>query len=340
MIETLTIHKSINLIAFEQWKTLYTHTTANFFQTPKALLFFKNAGIETFFFAIESEKKIKACVLGIIQKENGIKAHFTSRAIIFGGPIIAPEATEEHITELFKNVIKHLKNKVIYIETRNLNAYDRYKNSIEKTGFEYHPHLNFHVRCDTLENAKKRMSSSKIRQVKKSLKAGAEVREANTQSEVEAYYTILQDLYKKKVKTPLPKLSFFSTLWSQKAAVFLLVFYKEEVIGGIVFPVFGTLAIYEWYVCGKDGVYKNIYPSILATWSAIEYACKHQIERFDFMGAGKPEEDYGVREFKSKFGGELVEHGRFIYIANPVLYRLGKKAVNVLKKGTHKIKIL
>ncbi|WP_282088432.1 lipid II:glycine glycyltransferase FemX [Aquimarina algiphila] len=331
MIKELTIHNSLNLLNTEQWKALLENNSASFFQTTEALHFFDTIGFETFAFAIEYDTKITAFVSGIIQKEKGIKSHFSRRAIIFGGPILSADVEEHHITTLFKTVIKHLKNKVIYIESRNLNDYSHYKETLEKIGFEYHPHLNFQVVCETEEQVKKKMSSSKLRQVKKSIKEGAEVREANHQSEIEEYYTILFNLYKTKVKTPLPALHFFITLWSQRVAKFLLVFYKNEVIGGIIFPVFQDKVIYEWYVCGKDGTYKNIYPSILATWSAIQYACNNNIKRFDFMGAGKPNENYGVREFKSKFGGDLVEHGRFIYVANPFLYSLGKKAVKVLK---------
>ena len=50
------------------------------------------------------------------------------------------------------------------------------------------------------------------------------------------------------------------------------------------------------------------------------------------MGAGKPDENYGVREFKEKFGGELVEYGRFIRINNPLLYKLGTSALSILKQ--------
>ncbi|WP_106792265.1 peptidoglycan bridge formation glycyltransferase FemA/FemB family protein [Aquimarina sp. Aq78] len=333
MTKTLTIHTSTSGLDPKQLEVLFENDSASFFQTPEAISFFITAGHETFTFAIEYDKKITAFVSGIIQKENGIKSSFTRRAIIFGGPVFSKEVEELHVTELFKTVIKHLKHKVIYIETRNFNDYNQYKNALNTIGFVYHPHLNFHVACDTEEKVKQRISSSKLRQVKKSLKEGAVVREAKHQSEIEAYYTILEDLYKTKVKTPLPKLYFFTTLWSQRVAKFLLVFYKDEVIGGIVFPVFRDKAIYEWYVCGKDREYKNMYPSILATWSAMLYACENNIRRFDFMGAGKPEEDYGVREFKSKFGGDLVEHGRFIYVANPFLYSLGKRAVKILKNN-------
>ena len=51
------------------------------------------------------------------------------------------------------------------------------------------------------------------------------------------------------------------------------------------------------------------------------------------MGAGAPGDGgYGVRDFKAKFGGELVEYGRFRYVANKPLYTLGKWAVNLMKK--------
>ena len=49
------------------------------------------------------------------------------------------------------------------------------------------------------------------------------------------------------------------------------------------------------------------------------------------MGAGKPDEDYGVRDFKAKFGGELLEHGRYLKIHHSFLYNTGKKVVEFIK---------
>jgi len=81
-----------------------------------------------------------------------------------------------------------------------------------------------------------------------------------------------------------------------------------------------------------DSEYKNQFPSIMATWAAIEYANENNIPLFDFMGAGNPNEAYGVREFKSRFGGEQVEHGRYLNILNPFLYKIGEIGLNVLSK--------
>jgi len=332
MIKDYIIHNKIAQVSEKQWATLLEVDTCNFFQTPEAISFFVSVGIETFTYVVESNYEVVAVLTGIIQKEKGIKSTFTSRAISYGGPIFSKNIEEDEVKELLELVIQKLKNKAIYIEIRNLNDYSAYKEIFKEVGFEYHPHLNFHLDCSEEQVMRKRMSSSKLRQVKKSLKEGATIIEAQTTEQIASFYEILHDLYKTKVKTPLPDFNFFIALWKQKSVKFLLVAYKDEIIGGIVSPILFNKVIYEWFVCGKDGVYKNIYPSILATWAAMDYANKNGIPRFDFMGAGKPNEGYGVREFKSKFGGELVEHGRFCYVAKPFLYEMGKTAVKILKK--------
>jgi serine/alanine adding enzyme len=40
--------------------------------------------------------------------------------------------------------------------------------------------------------------------------------------------------------------------------------------------------------------------------------------------AGKPEEEYGVRDFKAKFGGYLVNFGRNIHVHKPTWLGISK----------------
>ena len=89
--------------------------------------------------------------------------------------------------------------------------------------------------------------------------------------------------------------------------------------------------LYEWFVCGNDGFHKGIRPSSVATWFGIKYAAENGCKRFDFMGAGKPDEPYGVRDFKAEFGGKLVEYGRFLMICKPILYKIGCLGIRILK---------
>ena len=90
--------------------------------------------------------------------------------------------------------------------------------------------------------------------------------------------------------------------------------------------------VYEWFECGLNADYKEQYPSVMATWAGMQYANEHGCARYDMMGAGVPGVPYGVRDFKSEFGGDMVEHGRFLCVCKPLLYKLGVLGVKILKR--------
>ncbi len=332
MLNNLQVITDIKDISIDQWETLNDSNFANFFHTQEVFHFFKQCGFDPFIIAIKDSNNIRALVSGIIQKEKGILKSFLSRrAIIYSGPVLNKNITNEELNLLLSSLIRYLKRKAIYIEIRNFNNYSIYKSIFFSAGFQYHAHLNFHVDCTSDQEITKKISKSKLRQIKKSFNARAEIIEAQSEKDVLEFYSILKRLYQEKVKTPLFPKSFFIEFFKQNLGKYLLVKYNKKILGGIMCPIFQNRIIYEWFICGEDGKYKGIYPSVLATWAAMGYANKNNIALFDFMGAGKPNEDYGVREFKSKFGGEQVEYGRFLYISKPFLFGLGKLAVKIIK---------
>jgi len=291
--------------------------------------------------AMNEETLRGVCVGYVTVEKNPIKQFFTRRAIIIGGPALADDATDEEVETLMKAVRNlfqlstfnfQLSPSPIYIETRNFNDYSRWKEAFRNAGFSYQPHLNFHVDCTDKDRMWERLSETRRRQVRKAVSAGVEITEAQCKQEITDWYCILAELYRRKVKTPLFPLSFFIQFYRQKRGVFLLVKYEGKVIGGMMCPIFDGKCIYEWFVCGMDNEYKNQYPSVMATWAAMEYATGYTIPMFDIMGAGVPDVPYGVRDFKAEFGGELVEHGRFLHVAKPWLYKIGTLGVKVLKR--------
>ena len=209
-----------------------------------------------------------------------------------------------------------------------------------KHGFTYEDRLNYLVATADVRQARQRLSSSKKRQINKSLRAGAEIVEPADVADVRKFYNILRHLYRTRVRRPLPDWSFFESFYrigrDRHSGTFLLVRYEGRIVGGMMCPKFGHRTIYEWYVCGLDREFRDVYPSVLATWAPIEYAGRNGIAAFDFMGAGKPDEDYGVREFKSKFGGQEVSFGRYLRVNRPLAYGLGKLGMAVLQRGVGK----
>lgn len=322
----------------QSWDTLAEQSPyATWFQTREAYLFYasQSRSMRPFVFAVEEDHNLCGLVAGYItHTPTPIKQYFTRRAIIIGGALLSENIREEALSLLLSVTRNNLSHKSIYIEFRNLHDYSRHKDLFIAQGFDYVPHLNFQVDCTDRSAVLNRMKSNRRRQIRKGLANGAYITEAKTEKDIAAWYRILHHLYTNKVRTPIPALSFFLQLYHTRAAVFLLIKYHDTVIGGIACPILDHRTIYEWYICGLDKEYRHLYPSVLATYAAIDYAATHSITAFDFMGAGVPDVPYGVRTFKSRFGGKCVNHGRFLHISHPTLYRLGKCLITMRNWGT------
>jgi lipid II:glycine glycyltransferase (peptidoglycan interpeptide bridge formation enzyme) len=327
-------------IDVSKWKNLLDSVScASPFQSPDFFYFYlnlKDSKHQPFALAIEDEDdSLQSLVSGVIMRESGWKRFFSSRAIITGGFLIRDYTrANRSLSKLIVSLNDYLKSeRVIYAEIRNLNDYSPYKDHFQKNNWYYIPHLNYQVDCSDLDSMKKRVSASKIRQIRKSITNGCRISWAKKKEQVHEFYAILATLYEKRVRTPIPEERFFLELF-ECGVRFLVVTHNDRIIGGMVCPVLNNNALYEWFVCGLDEEYrdKGIYPSVLVTWGAMEMANQEGFLKFDFMGAGKPDEPYGVREFKSKFGGALVEHGRFTSIYVPLLYTIGKIAIGFKKR--------
>ena len=249
---------------------------------------------------------------------------------------MADDASSEEV-ELLMNGVKELMSEringsPIYIETRNYNDYSRWKDAFVKAGFEYVPHLNFHIDTSSMEIVDANLGKNRKRDIRTTIREGVTIIEHPTDEQVCEYYKVLDNLYRTKVKTPLFPLSFFLALSKHKDGRLLLMEYQGRIIGGTVCVEQANKCVYEWFVCGEDGVYPHVFPSSYATYAGIKYASEHGCARFDMMGAGTPDEEYGVRDFKARFGGELVEHGRFLCVTKPLLYKIGVLGVKILKK--------
>ena len=316
-----------------QWESLVRNSrTGTWFQTPAAFDFFASLPdiLTPFAFAVERDGQLRAVCVGYVTRErNPIKQFFTRRAIILGGPCLADNASDEEVTTLlssfhhYNNTTLQHSNIPIYIESRNFNDYTPWRQAFEKAGFAYRKHLNFHVN-PSADN----LSDNRRRQLKKST---AVVTEGANEFDIREWYQVLAQLYRTKVKTPLWPESFFVEAFLQGIAHFLLVKHQGTIIGGSMIVADDHCA-YEWYECGLNAEYKDQYPSVLATYAGIQYAHANTLPRYDMMGAGEPDVPYGVRDFKAEFGGQLVEHGRFLAIRHPLLYRLGSLGVRFLKR--------
>lgn len=328
----LTQYSQIDSAAWD--KLLRKSPVASWFQTPEAYRFFDSLSfMDAFVVAVTDGGRLLGLTVGYIQGDGGrLKQMLSRRAIIVGGPLLADDISDDALTLMLNAIKKQVSQHCIYIETRNLNDYSRWRKTFESSCFQYVPHLNFHQDTSSIEIVDKNLSRTRKRHIHVGLRDGATIGQSSSTEDVEALYDILCDLYHNKVKKPLLPKEFFVKLAKLPSARILTVKYDSKVIGGMAYVELAGKVGYEWYVCGIDDTYKNIYPSELATYAGLKHAASSGCSRFDFMGAGKPNVPYGVRDFKALFGGQLVEHGRFLHVCKPLLYNMGKTAISVIEK--------
>ena len=313
------------------WQELLAESPySNAFQTEEMHNFLSSLGcLHSFLSYVRNPQgKLVGLAVGYIQAEKGIKKHFSRRAIIQGGLLLAKDIAEGELKTLLED-IKHKTSSAIYVEIRNNADYSEYKEIFQKYGFEYRPHLNCLIDCSDADQAFKNMNESRRRQVRIATESKYEVKMAETEAEVDEFYTLLSAHYKNKVKKPIFPKEFFAQILAQKVGEIMLIKINGKVVSGMLQLLHGK-TVYDYYVFGLDTQYPNNYPSVVVYWETIKRASAHGYTTFDTMGAGVPGQTYGVRDFKLRFGSHLVEHGRFLSINKPLLYKLGTLAIKLI----------
>jgi hypothetical protein len=263
-------------------------------------------------FAVIENMEIKALAVVVLHKETGIKAFFSRRGIIYGGPLLE-NICSPFIDYLLDYICKNLSKKVIYIEVRNFNDYSKLKDKYTKLGWDYLSYVN--VKLNTadknIEEIVQHMKYNRRREIRLSLEQGASYSECKNSEELFFLYQILNDLYKKRVKLPLPPFEFFNQMYLQKIAKVFVVEHNNIIIGGSICLYTEMKGIYTFYYCGKRNYHKKIFPTHLAVLAAIEFAVNNKIPEVDFMGAGLKDEVYGVRDYKLEFGAVWLSMDAF-----------------------------
>jgi lipid II:glycine glycyltransferase (peptidoglycan interpeptide bridge formation enzyme) len=321
-------------ILIEKWNFLLEEGSfSSPFQTHEYYnVISKIKDLDAIVFALSDAEILKVLMVITLIKESGSFGFFTRRGIIFGGPVIN-EVTVDELTFFLNESYDRLKGKAIYLETRNFFDYSYYKESFLNSGWSYEPYLN--VKLNLVGITKEILPSlfkyNRRREINQSILNGATYHLSSKKEEILGVYQILKEIYRIRVKLPLPSIDLFYDLFQKDILKVFVVEHEAKIIGGSFCLTLPKKGLYTYYYCGQRDYHNRIFPAHLAILGALEYAIENHIPLIDFMGAGRPDNEYGVRNYKLEFGGELVEQGRFLRVLKPKLYFLGKLGLRILK---------
>lgn len=323
-------------IIFSEWKNfVLNHPKGNIFQTPEMYQVYLSTKYyePSIIIAIE-DNRIVGVLLSLQQKEsNALFSLFSSRCIVQGGPIIKNDS-REIAQEMLKFLTNSIKNKTIYTQFRNFFNLPDISKAFQLNGYLYEPHLNIQINLDrSFNELKSDVHPSRIRNYSKALKKGVEIRELINLDEIKKAYNLLIETYN-KIKLPLVDISHFFSLANNLIPIGMCkyygLFFENEIIGIRVVLQYKKI-IYDYYA-GSSIKHSNKYPNDVLILYTLNQGCSGNFEYFDFGGAGKPNLPYGVRDHKLKFGGNLVEYGRYTKFNKPVFYKISMLGFNIWKK--------
>lgn len=270
-----------------------------------------------------------------------LKRDIPIRAIVHGGPLLKDYHQHDGLAVLLENLNNEIERRVIFTEIRNSCEYSIYKSVYSQFKWDYQPWFNIRNNLNN-KNLKTLLSSFKYnrrRETKLTIKQGLTFEETKDLQDISKIYKLLLHLYKEEIGLPLASLQYFIDLLNSGLLIAFKVTDDKIVVGGSFCLLHNSEAIYTYYYCGKRDYRIQTFPTHLAVLAAIEYGVKNGMKYLDFMGAGRVDEEYGVRNYKLGFGGELIETGRFLKIENKLIYHFGVRFIGFMKNRKRKMKV-
>lgn len=268
----------------------------------------------------------------IISEFNGLLSPFSSRSVLHGGPLFTDSPAGLEAARLLMTHYNRLTGaKVVYTQIRNMWDTKDCMTMLSSLGYEYDQHLDFLIDLDRNESdIWQDIHKSRRKGINRAEKNGLLVCRVNTMKELEDCYALVDETYK-RFKIPIADISLFRAAYEDLSpsghADFFVALQEDEAVGTRITLNYKDM-VYDWYAGSKQEV---DYVDELLVWHVFkENAGKYKV--FDFGGAGHPDKPYGVREFKRRFGGEMVNFGRYEKVHSRLRKEIAGLGFSVYKK--------
>lgn len=315
----------------QEWRRfVQEHPAGNVFHTPEMFQVFARARNHRpeCWAAIEDGRLLALFLPVQIVLMDGLWRPLTTRAVAYGSVLCAPGADGQRALSVLLEAYNHQIDKaVLFTELRNLCNLDAVQPILHEHGFRYEAHLNYLIDLRRSAEAILQSVGPRTRKnIRRALRRGEVViEEATEPQQLPACYDLLRQTYRAAC-VPLADRSLFEAafeLLHPKGMVRFTVARVGENVAATSVELLYKGVAYGWYG-GMNRAYGSYLPNELLTWHILQWSAEHGYHVYDFGGAGKPDEDYGVRRFKAKFGGELVNYGRNVCIHAPVRMGISK----------------
>jgi serine/alanine adding enzyme len=332
----------VRSLGVEAWRSfVQEHPQGGVFHTPEMFTVFSRAKAHRpDLWAICEGKDVLAVLLPVnITLIDGLLRSLTTRAVVYGSVLCAPNTQgRAALSQLLSAYKRGVDPGVLFTELRNLSDLAELQPTLKQYGFEYKDHLNYLIDLARPAAAVLQGISRRTRKrIRQGLRNGeVAIEEAQRRAQVTLCYDLLRKSYA-AAGMPLADRSLFDAafdvLHPRGMIKFLLAYVDRQCVAGSVELLYKD-CIYGWY-SGVDRAYSSYVPNEMLMWCILEWGAQNGYRTYDFGGAGKPGEEYGVRDFKAKFGGDLVCYGRNTCVHAPLRLAAGRIGYGLYRRLAH-----
>jgi serine/alanine adding enzyme len=331
----------VNSLDRKKWERFVCdHPKGSVFHTPEMYEVFQ--GTKNYspliLAALGQEGDVLALLLAVrVQTLPDPFGQITTRSILYAEPLCQDTLEgEEALAAIIAAHDSDVKDRVLFAEIRPLCPAGREKGVLEEAGYVCEDYLNYVVDLTRpVQDLWKRMTSENRRRINHDAKKGLEIREVTTPEGVDMVYDFLRLTYT-RARVPLADKSLFAEaverLGPNNQVRISAAYYEGKPVGATISLLYRP-RFFSWYA-GASRI-PSLNPMEDLAWREIEWAQAQGFAVYDFGGAGWPNQPYGVRDFKAKFGGDLVQYGRYRKVYSPWKLAAAERAYGLLRKVTN-----
>jgi hypothetical protein len=333
--------KIVQSLPEDKWRNFVdNHPNGNIFHTPEMYEVFCHANQhKPELWAAVSGETVLALLLPVrIHLIGGVLRTLTTRAIAYGSVLYQDDQDgKDALAKLLLAYRHSMKNTALFIELRNLSDLSAVQSVMGSSRYEFVDYLDYLVDTNLpAEQVFGNIHKSVQKKITRALQLNRlEICEVQDISQIKTCYSILKKTYT-NAHIPLADYSLFESAFKTlypKSMIKVTVGRAEgQDIAASVVLLYKDV-IYDWYQ-GFDRAYASYLPNDLMVWNILKWATEHHYRTFDFGGGGKPDEKYGPRQFKVKFGGSQVNYGRNICVYSSNLLRVSKWGYELFRHFT------
>jgi hypothetical protein len=243
-------------------------------------------------------------------------------SVIYDNPVYTTSHDLILLLKKVKEVCK--KNSCIFLEVRLSEHENIHKGVWEASSFNYRPWYNAVLVIDSAWP--KCISESKWRNIRVSIDLGYSFGDCESLNEIQIVFDIFKEHYR-KINKPIPEKKFFENIYHEanrkklnphSSSELFVTRHKNQIIAASVVLISSNTAAQFYFASLTNNKY--VHPGSFHQWSMIEWAASRNYKWVDLVGGGEPNVNYGVREFKRRFGIKFDEVGRYNLIFKPIQY--------------------